>query len=1108
MSSAVSKEQIREALAKIYDGNFRETSVNLLKVLGYGRNLTLPDQTGDGSYFAKNPDIKSGQLFLENTQSGYALIQVTNNGIRDIENQELLLSEEALDESNDKSFLFCAVEMNEARNSYPRGIYAELAREVNKPFPMPTVVLFKTSGNLLTLAFVHRRRHRFHPDRDVLGAVSLIREINTGNPHISQLDVLTDLSLNHRSRWMKNKGKPENFDSLLEAWLEALDTEALNSAFYKDMFDWFENAVEAAKFQDSRSASSEEHMIRLITRLLFVWFVKEKGLVADELFIEEKISSLLKNYDRNTGDSYYRAILQNLFFGTFNTEIHQRRFHKTQKSAHRDCQYYRFENEIADTDSLLGYFLKTPFINGGLFDCLDNVDSHKRSDCCCSDNVITPGEREYGIISVPNKLFFGETGLIDMLNRYKFTVQENTPIEKEVALDPELLGKVFENLLAAYNPETRATARKQSGSYYTPRPVVDYMVCEALVSFLSEKVPPKTDDSEDWKARLRCLFYYDDAFNDNRELFDMDETRKLYQAITTMKILDPAVGSGAFPVSVLLKLTLALERLEYDEPGSDLDRKLRLIQNNIFGVDIQPIAIQISQLRLFILLVIEQDMQLGAYNYGIKPIPNLETQFAVSNFLIGLRTDRSLYSSFSQSIVQQIRDNRQKYFNASTRVNQSQYINNGTDLRNELAKELENSGFQADDARKVASWTPYDQNTDTKWFDPRYMFGVDEGFDIIIANPPYVESRNSLMSDRLKDLYGQQVVYDWKMGLPRGSDLLIYFYARSAKLLHNSGVGCFITQNAWLTTNYGKKFQSFVLERFAFHSIIDSSSKFFPDHTAQNINTVITIFGKQDRHKNTIKYGIVDEKLILRPVKSFSPRQVMKWGHIIAMPDFMMDILSDMSKVSDSSKANILSFGQGLNFRKSNLDLPDATIPILVNSHQFIAYDANRLCRAEDARRDKIPALVMPRGIGDRYYCTLNLCNAFSYSGVELYLPSDLMKSDIHYCLWMYLNSSFVWLYREVTGRKNLGGGLLKAEATDMKSLPIGFTFNFASEAKQISKQLSEREPMKVEGELYSNEHLLIDEIVSDYFGFTDYQNTIRDTLVEQVTLRTGRPRR
>ena len=223
------------------------------------------------------------------------------------------------------------------------------------------------------------------------------------------------------------------------------------------------------------------------------------------------------------------------------------------------------------------------------------------------------------------------------------------------------------------------------------------------------------------------------------------------------------------------------------------------------------------------------------------------------------------------------------------------------------------------------------------------------------------------------------------------------------------------------------------------------------------------------------------------------------------MPEYYGEILS---KIRTKSKViSNISFGQGLNVPLSQLSDDNSDLPIIVKSAQFVALSADKRIKPALAskREDKIPALIMPRGVGARHYCTFNTEMAFSYSHVELYLPEELWNSDIHYCLWVYLNSSFVWLFREITGRKNLGGGLLKAEATDMKMLPIDFNFDFAHEAKQVYEMLKDRKPMPVAEEIYTDGHLFIDDIIASYFGFHDRLEDIRNTLIEQVNFRLSR---
>ena len=277
----------------------------------------------------------------------------------------------------------------------------------------------------------------------------------------------------------------------------------------------------------------------------------------------------------------------------------------------------------------------------------------------------------------------------------------------------------------------------------------------------------------------------------------------------------------------------------------------------------------------------------------------------------------------------------------------------------------------------------------------------------------------------------------------------------------------------------------------------------FPTLRARNINAVITLFTR--KIVENIEYGIADSEMIVANHKVIKAKQAMKWGSILAMPAFYEEILSKMppnSHISDK-----ISFGQGLNFSLHQLSNRASDLPIIVKNAEFVSGSADGKIRKAlvRKRRKKIPALIMPRGIGERHFCTFNSSRAFSHSYVELYLPDDLWNSEKHYCLWLYLNSSFVWLFREITGRQNLGGGMLKAEATDMKILPIAFDFDFSSEAKRIFRHLKNREPLPIAEEIITEEHLQIDEIVANYFGFEDMEEEIRAVLLDKVNFRMTR---
>ncbi len=915
------KDAIKSALAAIRTGDLLEKSKDLLSTLGYRSELTLELSGTVHDFFEEfpplTPNTKTEQEFRKHAESAQIIFQFTKDEIEDDPQQITMLESSAFDKGNIKSFLFCAVELKD--NTYSRTKYAEFTREINKRLFAPTVILFR-AGDRLTIAFADRRPDKTDEDRDVLGQVTLIKDIRLNNPHRAHLDILSELSLEACVQWIDEKKKPKNFDGLLAAWLAKLDTEELNKQFYRKLFAWYEWAVKKATFptDENRVLKPEEHVIRLITRLLFIWFMKEKGLVADALFNKSQIQDLLAEGDFDNGDSYYRAVLQNLFFATLNTEIDKRGFSTSSYTTHRDFSRYRYKTQIRNSDRLLELFDQTPFINGGLFDCLDSFkatgEGGYRIDCF--------SDTQYHKLSIPNRLFFDENrGLLPLLEHYKFTVEENTPIEQEVALDPELLGRVFENLLAAYNPETGATVRKQTGSYYTPRAIVDYMVDEALVATLSQKCSPTDSDMQLWEERLRYLLDYAQIFDDANEWFDDHETDTIVRTISELKILDPAVGSGAFPMGMLHKLTLALRRLDSDNTrweelqkelagkrakeafntqnqqerddelteisgtferyrDSDFGRKLYLIQNSIFGVDIQPVACQIAKLRFFISLAIEQEPDSSAENFGIKPLPNLETRFVAADTLIDLdisETEGLFQDDTVQHLLKEIDKIREKFFLANNRTQKRELEEQEEDHRAHLENELnrqrtewieiqqreieskiarlpnpeqreqlreqeqtiyekrkEKFDASFEDARKIAQWKPYDQNAKADWFDPEWMFGIPDGFDVAIGNPPYIQLQKE--GGRLGNLY-QDKGFDT---FGRTGDIYCLFYEKAHNLLKNSGHACLITSNKWMRAGYGKKLRDYFVTLTQPIQLLDMG----PDVFDATVDTNILLFQK------------------------------------------------------------------------------------------------------------------------------------------------------------------------------------------------------------------------------------------------------------------------
>lgn len=667
---------------------------------------------------------------------------------------------------------------------------------------------------------------------------------------------------------------------------KAFSVDLLTKDFYRELSNWYFWALQHVEFPEDAEKNQEvrnsTNTIRLITRLIFVWFLKQKGLVPEELFDPEKISPQLNPGYKN--DSlYYKAILQNLFFATLNQEMGKRGFRKG-KQHYNITNLFRYEKYFKEPEETLELFKGIPFLNGGLFECLDKPHPTEKTPQGAEKIVRIDGfsDRDDNPLSVPDYLFFGGAdavdlsmvyedrrqknvkvrGLIDILNSYNFTVEENTPLDIQVALDPELLGKVFENLLASYNPETKTTARKQTGSFYTPREIVHYMVDESLIAYLKQKVNT-ADDAESEKrkeALLRELLSY----SGNGNPFDPIETRLLIEAIDHVKVLDPACGSGAFPMGVLQQLVHVLQKLDpdntewkkiqmqraqaelqetiahgdadnfserikeiaesFESNTEDYGRKLFLIENCIYGVDIQPIAVQIAKLRFFVSLLCEQTIQEEKENLGIKALPNLETKFVAANTLIALDKPvlgtGNLFLSESQTEFEKLKkalnENRHKYFVAKRREQKLKCHKIDKEIREKIAQLLVHEGWKTEIAKQVASYNPYDQNLHTDWFDPEWMLGVTVGFDIVIGNPPYV---------RVERIPEQDVrLFKKTYSASTGKfDLSFLFIERGINILKGNGVLCFITTYQFLYSGSGLGLREFLSNNTRSNIIMFSS---------------------------------------------------------------------------------------------------------------------------------------------------------------------------------------------------------------------------------------------------------------------------------------------
>ncbi len=798
MNSTDLKRQIAARLGQFARGTLADNTLALLSTLGYRSEarVELESNAPDAFLDEFDPEAKLDpqRALLDEWKTVDFLFQLTGD---DLTSQLDMFRLNRYDRTQYLSYVFLAIELRGA--GYARGKLAQITREINKLFPMPAMVLFK-HRDTLTLAIINRRPNKRDADRDVLDKVTLIKDVVWARPHRAHIEILFDLSLEQLQAGYALK----TFNDLHDAWQKALDSSELNKRFFSEVANWYFWAVQSVGFPSDADPDPETRnavsVIRLITRLIFVWFLKEKGLVPDALFDLEALKSVLK-YDDPQGSTYYKAILQNLFFATLNTEMDRDRKFRITNPRGRDAHFmvhnvYRYERYFQHPDRALDLFSTIPFLNGGLFECLDRPDPANDKRTIRVDGF---SDRADNPLAVPDRLFFDPEehevdlnevygtagkrykvrGLIDIFNSYKFTIDENTPVEQEVALDPELLGQVFENLLAAYNPETGTTARKQTGSFYTPREIVNYMVDESLIAYLETRLAEQ--GIPDANERLRHLF----AYNEEPHRFSEREVDLLLQAIDALKILDPACGSGAFPMGILHKLVYILAKLdphnarwearqiakasEIADPTAreaaltsiedafarnelDYGRKLYLIENCIYGVDIQPIAVQIAKLRFFISLVVEQVVDDAQPNRGILPLPNLETKFVAANTLLGVERPQQLMLPNPEINQKEkaLAEVRQRHFTARSPATKERYRQQDAQLRAELSRLLQQDGWTSHTANVLAHWDPYDQNMSAPFFDLEWMFGITDGFDVVIGNPPYGAAIEKELLEKIK----------------------------------------------------------------------------------------------------------------------------------------------------------------------------------------------------------------------------------------------------------------------------------------------------------------------------------------------------------------------
>lgn len=765
---------------------------------------------------------------------------------------------------------------------------------------------------------------------------------------------------------------------------KSLDLNEVNKEFYIKIKERFDALLGILSNQKPEVIEKDLKMfsIRLIGRYIFCWFLKEKEIISGELIGSEA----LQRYE-----SRYNRILKPLFFETLNTYPYPIRTY----SSDLPKELIKHLNDI-------------PYLNGGLFE--PSVE-----------------DKMFPNVSIDDWLL----SFVHLLEQYSFTVDESSPTYEQVAIDPEMLGKILENLLASLNPETEKLANERNalGAFYTPRPIVDYMVSESLkiyfesqllndntevqaedfikpksntVSLFSALEPKqlmldvdKIQDHSEAKVKLRSKIekLFDVAFEQNP--FNAAETKKIKEALNEVKIIDPACGSGAFPMGVLHKLEMLHERLGTDKSSYELRRKI--LSQNIFGVDILPMAVEISRLRAWLALVLVSEYKKAdkKHNFNIKALPNLDFKFVCANTLVSV-PENEYVDLMAAADLKLFEELTEKYFSSNTDEKEQLKseiqlcIDNITSNHEraieryvvELRKHQNSaSASKMKQMRKELNvyekqkkqWHSYKKmfsHGSVDFFDKKYFFpSVKSGFDIVIGNPPYIQLQDkSKLPDELLKTYEEQKFETFD----NTGDIYCLFYEKGCHLLKKGGVLFYISSNKWMRANYGKKLRHYLVHHtnpvflfdFSWYQVFENAS----------VDSNLLAFTKQPYRYNTFSV-IAKQDFSIFNLKSYVDKNVI----VKSFPDNNYWAISDYGIEDLKSK-----------FVKLGVPLVDWDLKIfrgiLTGLNDVLIIDKEKkeeLISLDPRNSDLIKPLLRGRDVERYGYTFQNLFLINSHNGIK-----------------------------------------------------------------------------------------------------------------------------
>ena len=773
----------------------------------------------------------------------------------------------------------------------------------------------------------------------------------------------------------------------------AFDVEAVTKRFFAE----YKKVFDAAKEKITGFGDDEEERDRknlfvqtLFNRLMFVYFISRKGwLKFDGNY--EYLDVVWKDYDGDpVQDNFYDARLMPLFFEGLNNP---------------------FNREVTSIDpklrSLIG---SVPFLNGGLF---EKTVLDEREGVVVPDGAIRP---------ILSQLF----------DRFNFTVMESTPLDVEVAVDPEMLGKVFEETV---------NERHESGSYYTPRPVVSFMCREALKGYLNACV-----DAADEATIGRFVDEH------STKGIQINAARQIAAALESITVVDPACGSGAYLLGMmqeLIELQTTLFRIGVNSKEL-YELKLQIIRDNLYGVDNDEFAVNITMLRLWLSLAIDYT------ETRPEPLPNLEFKIVRGDSLLGPDPSPENLGELSSHWIRDLKvvELKSKYMYAHDPKEKLRLRGRIDSTQEKIRQAFQDAALP----ENVVDWR----------VEFAEVFTDAGGFDVVVANPPFV---NSVEMERKDSEYRETLRS--KFATAKGAfDIFVPFIERGIQLMSRSGILAYITPNKLLSAQYAKDSRDYVLKQTQLMSIIDMSYVKVFD---ASVYPVVTVVRKRssDQFENEIDIFSADENRSPRDYIDFERKARLSdtlaftdsWSPLLSVDAMQLfSVFKECPRFVDVAQINGAAsvkeayewkdalIDQGHSLRRSNANRYRRFIVsgnirryyqtwsikgVQYLKHRYIqpVLDTHHSSISNNRRMQIGSPKIIVSGLSKRLTCIPDLDGLAAGKSTVLIFPSN--DYDIMFLCGLLNSDLMNRLYHAMYGSLSLSGGYLRFGPPQLKTLPI-----------------------------------------------------------------------